>query len=594
MKVARINKQGQPFCINQLMESESTRPQGTSALSALLLRPQTLRKVALWGLPVVLGLLFGVWPYQQWEFGKRMSILSGWARWVSKYADWQFCLVVPFLVGWLVWLRRDELRKLPWKGDWLGALPLIAGLFLYWLGYKADTGYPGFLAVQFVLAGLILIVAGRSWMRVLFFAWLFLFFTWPMQPLEDSVASPLRPRTAAMAATLLNLIGVPAVNEGSALQSAPDASRGIEIGSVFSLDVDAKCSGINSLFALMMISALLGYLALKQPRSRLILFICAVPLAVAGNVARLLLLVAGTMTFGSDFAVGRHIGDHQEMSPYHTFAGFAVFGVALTGMFALCWLFEGREMKNNLKRHGTASASGEFCAIPLPRRTLAQLAIAFLLPLAALGICAATSTRFHVSEPGVRLELPLTLGDYQGREFDMTAQEKNLLDEGVKLVRDLYASSTGRQIMATVILSGFEKRSLHRPEVCLPNQGWTVTDRTQVPLHLDDGRELTVMMMRIFRDVEPQPGVRIRSRAINLYWYIGSDGTTCPDHYDHIRISYLDSTFRNIQHRWAMASIFVPLPEKPVGQEDPLAELTALEDAREFIAKLAPQFMIKQ
>lgn len=580
------------------MAAESTSPPALADIAATATdgRKQQapfLRLLAQWGLPLVLVVLFLLWPYQQWDFGRRQSILTGWARWVSTKADWQFCLLVPFLVGWLVWLRREDLRKLPWQGDWLGVLPMGLGLFCYWLGYKADTGYPGFLAVQLVLAGMILLVSGRAWMRVLFFAWLFLFFTWPMQPLEDSVASPLRPRTAAMAATLLNLAGIPSVSEGSALQSAPDTLHDIPIGSAFSLDVDKACSGINSLFALMMISALLGYLALKRPRSRLVLFAFAVPLAVAGNVTRLLLLVFGTLQLGSDFAVGRRLGDHQEMSPFHTFAGFAVFGVALAGMFALCWLFEGREMKLNLKRHGKAPTTGELVAIPRPRRTLAQVAAAILLPLAALGVCAATDISFQVAKPGVRLELPLTMGDYQGREFDMTAKEKNLLDEGVKLVRNVYASATGRQFMATVILSGFEKRSLHRPEVCLPNQGWTVTDRTQMPIHLADDREITVMMMRIFRDSEPQPGVRLRTRAVNFYWYIGSDGTTCPEHYEHVLLSYVDSIFRNIQHRWAMASIYVPLPEQLVGKEDPFVELSAVEDTREFIAQLAPRFMLR-
>jgi exosortase len=555
-------------------------------------QPGVLRLAVLWGLPAVLLVLFLVWPYQQWDFGKRQSILTGWARWVSGKGDWQFCLLVPALVGWLVWLRREELRKLPWQGTWLGLPPLGAGLFFYWLGYKADTGYPGFLAVQFVLAGAILLVAGRAAMRVLFFAWLFLFFTWPMQPLEDSLASPLRPRTAAMAASLLNMTGVPSVNEGSALQSAADTARGLQVGDRFSLDVDAKCSGINSLFALMMISALLGYLALKQPRSRLILFACAIPLAVAGNVVRLLLLVAGTLSFGSEFAVGRRIGEHQEMSPYHMFAGFAVFGVALAGMFALCWLLEGREMKANLKRHGKKSAPSSRFAIPQPLRTLKQTAAAILLPLAALGVCAGTDISFQVALPGVKLALPLSVGDYQGREFDMTAQEKNLLDEGVKLVRNVYASSAGRQIMATVILSGFVKRSLHRPEVCLPNQGWTVVDRTPIPLRLENGQEITVIMMRVFRDVEPTPGTRIRTRALNFYWYVGSNGTTCPEHYEHVFLSYFDSVFRNIQHRWAMASIYVPLPEQRVGQEDPFLELGAMEDGRAFIAKLAPLFML--
>lgn len=574
-------------------ESAPSTPVPVSGAPAAEVRTDLLRLAAVWALPLVFLLLFLVWPYQQWDYARKESILKGWARWVSAKTDWQFCLLVPPLVGWLVWLRRDDLRRMPWQGDWVGVLPLGAGMFFYWIGYKANTGYPGFLAVQFVLAGMVLLVAGRAWMRSLFFAWLFLFFSWPMQPLEDSLASPLRPKTAAMAASLLNLVGIPALSEGSALQSAADNTSGTQIGDAFSLDVDAKCSGINSLFALMMISALLGYLALKQPRSRLILFACAIPLAVVGNVVRLLLLVAGTLMFGSEFAVGRRLGEHQEMSLYHMFAGFTVFGVALAGMFALCVLFEGREMKSNLRRHGGESAAGSRIAIPCPRRTLQQLAAAFLLLLAALGICAATDTSFQVSAPGVRLQLPLSLGDYQAREYDMTAQEKNLLDEGVKLVRDVYTSSSGRQIMATVILSGFEKRSLHRPEVCLPNQGWTVTDRTSIPLRLEDGRDITIKMMRIFRDIEPKPGLRVRSRAVNFYWYVGSQGTSCPDHYEHVFRSYFDSIFRNIQHRWAMASIFVPLPEQQVGKEDPLVELDAIEDARAFIAKLAPTFMLE-
>ncbi len=248
-------------------------------------------------------------------------------------------------------------------------------------------------------------------------------------------------------------------------------------------------------------------------------------------------------------------------------------------------------MKSNLKRLGTGGGKGDFDVFPWPRRTLTQIAVSLGLTLVTLGICMATSIRFELAQPGVRLELPLSMDDYQGREFDMTAQEKNLLDEGVKLARSVYASSTGRQVMATVILSGHVKRSLHRPEVCLPNQGWTVSDRAPVALRLDDGREINVMMMRIFRDAEPRPGIRIRTRAVNFYWYVGSNGTTCPDHYEHILLSYFDSVFHNIQHRWAMASIYVPLPEQQVGHEDPLAELNAVEDARDFIAKLAPMFM---
>jgi hypothetical protein len=136
------------------MATESTHPTPLSAAAPAapkaLLRPETLRLMVFIGVPVVLVLLFLVWPYQQWDYSRRESILVGWARWVSSKADWQFCLLVPALVGWLVWLRRDDLHKLPWQGDWAGLLPLGMGLFVYWVGYKADTGYPGFLAVQFI------------------------------------------------------------------------------------------------------------------------------------------------------------------------------------------------------------------------------------------------------------------------------------------------------------------------------------------------------------------------------------------------------------------------------------------------------------
>ncbi|MEZ5300560.1 MAG: archaeosortase/exosortase family protein [Verrucomicrobiales bacterium] len=64
------------------------------------------------------------------------------------------------------------------------------------------------------------------------------------------------------------------------------------------------CAGLRSLFALMMVSALYGYYMLKKPWQRAALFLCAMPLAVLGNFARILLLVYGTIWWGSDFAIG--------------------------------------------------------------------------------------------------------------------------------------------------------------------------------------------------------------------------------------------------------------------------------------------------
>lgn len=567
------------------MPADSSSPVPSTTVSGTL-----AWRAAAAALGFIIVVLFLVWPYQEWEFGYRMSVLGGWFKWVTKYADWMFCLFVPVITGGLVWMRRGELRGIPWKGDWLGAIPFVLGLFFYWLGFKANTGYPAFLAIQLLLAGFILLIGGRQWMRALFFPWLFLFFAWPMQPLEDSVASPLRPRTAAMTATLLTVLGTPAQSEGSALQSAPDAAAGVERGAAFSLDVDAKCSGINSLFVLMMISALLGYLALRSVRSRLLLFVAAVPLAVAGNVVRLLLLAFGSMWFGSDFAVGKRIGDHQEMSFYHTMAGFAVFGVALAGMFALCWVFEGREMRKNLSRHHQgAIPPAAWPVIPLPRRTLMQAVFLLVLTGATFGICAATDTRYLVARAGVTLSMPLQVDGYQGREFEVQAQEKKALDEGVKLVRFGYLNEKGRKVIASVVLSGHLKRSLHRPEVCLPGQGWTIVETKPVGVPLADGRSFDATYLRIFIDQLDENGHHVRQRGVNLYWYVGSDDTTCASHYEHVAQTYLHAIFRNLNHRWAMVSVFIPVEDAELpGPEGMFAEFNALEDARDFAAKLMP------
>jgi len=321
-----------------------------------------------------------------------------------------------------------------------------------------------------------------------------------------------------------------------------------------------------------------------------LLFVAAVPLAVAGNVVRLLLLAFGSMWFGSDFAVGKRIGDHQEMSLYHTMAGFAVFGVALAGMFALCWVFEGREMKKNLARHQKAGrATSDWRVIPLPRRTITQALAMLVLAGVTFGICAGTDIRYLVARAGVTLSMPLQVDGYQGREIEVQAKEKRALDEGVKLVRFGYLNDQSRKVIASVVLSGHLKRSLHRPEVCLPGQGWTIVESKPVRVPTANGHSFEATYLRIFIDQLDENGRRVRQRGVNLYWYVGSDDTTCASHYEHVAQTYLHAIFRNLNHRWAMISVFIPVEDAEIpGPEGMFAEFNALEDAREFAGKLMP------
>jgi len=134
---------------------------------------------------------------------------------------------------------------------------------------------------------------------------------------------------------------------GTALVSAPDYAAGLKQGERFALDVANPCSGIRSLFALMMVSALYGQLTLEKAWQKWAMFLISPALAVAGNFARMLMLTFGTILLGSGVA----IGTEENPTTYHMAAGFFVFVVALGGMVAVGWILQGGLAKAWKKRN---------------------------------------------------------------------------------------------------------------------------------------------------------------------------------------------------------------------------------------------------
>lgn len=556
------------------------------------------RKVAFGVSLMLLAVLFIIWPYQHWQFATRDSVIQGWFKVLSLNgnAEWQFCFIVPLIAGALVYRERQKLEAQPLQGSWWGALILFFAILVYWMGYKVDTGYLGFAAIQLSLAGLILLMAGRRWMQILFFAWVFMLFAWPLFPLDNMLAARLKIPTAQIGAKLVSLMGVDVVREGSTLQSAADFGAGIKQGEKFTLDVSESCSGMRSLYALIMVSVLYGFLALNRTSSRLILAFSAIPLAVAGNVVRLLLLTLGALVLGQETAVGNFVNGHQEESFFHLLAGYIVFAVALVGMFALATLLDGRHWKKFTKKQTSASDP-----VPVnhledtPRKNLLKYLTAILIGLTGIGLCWSTPDAIQYATPGLRVELPARVGNYESPKVeDMTAKETANFDDSVQLVRRLYTSTEGRQILGTLVMSGVMKRTLHTPERCLPDQGWIITSLQEIPLLLEDGRSLEVSFMRIFRDVEVAPGQRIRLKGLNLYWYQGSQDVSTPSYFGSNYLSYRDAIFRNLNHRWGQVSFFMPLPPREIGRENPMEEIMAMEELKSFVGKVAAEIITNE
>lgn len=274
--------------------------------------------------------LFGLFPYASGYGATRVSMLDFMA-FVWRDPEWEHCWLVPLAVVGLVYYRRKDLASLPVDGSMLGLVALLAAFLVYWVGYLADNIYIGYASLLGFSAATVLWMLGWRWLKTLAFPIAFLVFMLPLPFMDNLLAFPLRILMSSVSVGFLNLVGLTCLQSGTAIVSAPDFAAGLAVGQRFAVDVADPCSGIRSLFALMMVSAIYGYIVMDRPWQKWVVFLSSIPLAVAGNFARIIMLTIGTITLGPDKA----IGSLEHPTTFHMASGFLVFAVALAGMLVL-------------------------------------------------------------------------------------------------------------------------------------------------------------------------------------------------------------------------------------------------------------------
>ena len=269
-----------------------------------------------------------------------------WSNWTENEDMGHGFLIVPAFF-FLIYQDRARLLSMTPRCGWGGLPLLIAGLFLFWAGNQADVTFLGLVSVVICVVGSTWWLLGWEFLKALAFPIAFLLFAIPFPGLDMMVALPLRYLMSTVSVLVLKMVGIPVVLVGTGILSAPDAAMHLKAGAKFAVDVANPCSGIRSLFALMMVGALFAHFTLKGAWRKWILFLCTPPLAVMGNLARILMLTIGTIAFGSDFALGKNPLEHP--SWFHMTAGYLVFIVALCGMMGIGSLLN-RDWKSILGR----------------------------------------------------------------------------------------------------------------------------------------------------------------------------------------------------------------------------------------------------
>jgi exosortase len=232
--------------------------------------------------------------------------------------DYSHGFLVPLLALYFVWERRQQLSGLSARPHKAGILLLGGGLLMLLLGSAGAELYLQRTSLIVVIAGLILLVLGKPYLRALAFPVAFLFFMVPLPAIVvNSIAFPLQLFAAKTAAFCLFEFGIPVLREGNVIVLAGTT-----------LEVAEACSGIRSLQALLALGTVYAYFTQSSMWKRWILVLMSVPIAIVANAFR----VSGTGI------LAHYWGPQAAEGFYHTFSGWLIFLVAFVLLLACGWL----------------------------------------------------------------------------------------------------------------------------------------------------------------------------------------------------------------------------------------------------------------
>jgi len=270
---------------------------------------------------VILALLLALYAFTA-------PVLSGWLKQLWSDPNNSHGLLVIPLSLFLIWRKRKVFRQIAKPAYQPALLIILPGLALLPLALAAEVAFLAQLSLLVVIGGLLLHIWGKAAFRLLLFPYLFLFFALPWPSLlVETLTFHLQFVAAKSAALLTGLLGIPVVREGVT----------IHMGG-YTFAVEAPCSGMHYLAALLALGALTAYLLQGKLFPRIALFIIVPVLAVIGNSLRIVVILSIARGWGTEAAEGF----------YHGFSGLVVFVVTFVLLLAVGRIFGLSKMREDI------------------------------------------------------------------------------------------------------------------------------------------------------------------------------------------------------------------------------------------------------
>jgi exosortase len=237
-------------------------------------------------------------------------------------------LLIPPVVLALFWWKRKELLALPNRLWGPAGILLLAASALHVLGYVIQQPRISIVAFYGGIYALMGLAWGPGWLRKSFFPMFLFIFCIPIASIGEPVTFPLRHLVTRIAATICgSFLGMDVQGEGTQL---------FDSAHTFQYEVAAACSGMQSFIAIVVLSIIYGFVCFDKPWKRGVMILASLPLAIIGNVLRLLCIVISADIWG------RNTGNYVHESGFFSLVPYipAIMGVMLLGR----WLGERRSV----------------------------------------------------------------------------------------------------------------------------------------------------------------------------------------------------------------------------------------------------------
>jgi hypothetical protein len=166
----------------------------------------------------------------------------------------------------------------------------------------------------------------------------------------------------------------------------------------------------------------------------------------------------------------------------------------------------------------------------------------------------------------------------------MSLIEKSMLPADTIVRKKRYRHRDGREIYATIVMTGRERASIHRPERCLVGQGSEIVSTSVISVPFESRDNLGVKILDMLRRVTLPNGQPHASGSYYAYWFVGYDRET-PSHYARQFWMAADRIFANKSHRWSYIAIS---GHRALDNNDYRAEI------KDFVAGMYPQIILEE